>query len=117
MPKAHRHALGAEVRDRLPHVVFVDDEVVLAEAGDERPVESDTVAVTLISSTPLLKRNESWFGADPCWPSTAATARSAATAIDRARNLFIIFDPHEEQQRSSVRKLTGIFPRRRPLAS
>ena len=34
-PKADRHALRAEVRDLLRHVVFVDDEVVLLQAGDE----------------------------------------------------------------------------------
>ena len=39
-------------------VVLVDDEVLLAEAwGRTGPKASDTVAVTLMSSTPLLKRN------------------------------------------------------------
>ena len=33
--EADRHALGAEVRDRLRLVVFVDEEVFLAQAGDE----------------------------------------------------------------------------------
>ena len=55
--EAHRHALGAEVRDFHRLVVFVDDESRPGRRpGTNRPLASDTVAVTLISSTPLLKR-------------------------------------------------------------
>ena len=50
-----RSALKCVTVDRL--VVFVDEEVFLAQPGTNRPFASDTVAVTLISSTPLLKRN------------------------------------------------------------
>ena len=54
-----RRALGAEVRHFDWLAVFVDDEVFFAQPGGNRPVRSVTVAVTLISSTPLWKRKPS----------------------------------------------------------
>ena len=36
--EADRHSFGAELRDGLPNVVFIDDEVVLGEVGHEAAV-------------------------------------------------------------------------------
>ena len=41
MPEADGHALVAEMRDLLQLVLFVDDEVLLPQPGDEPPVAVD----------------------------------------------------------------------------
>ena len=111
-------------------VVFVDDEVVLPQAGDEPPLASDTVAVTLISSTPLLKRKP---GSSPRASPAAAAAAAAAAADDQRRRasaassttarVMATHDLHSfactlasidvRHDRSSVRKLTRYRPTRR----
>src|SRR5438552_13026040 len=60
--------------------------------GTNRPLGSDTVAVTLISSTPLLKRNESGVGGccagGGCWPCTETTIVPSAATMSFFMGLF-----------------------------
>ena len=82
MPRLTGHAFVVEMSDFLRLAVFIDGEVFLPEPDTNRPSPSVTVAVTLISSTPLLKLTP------PCsWPAIDAITPAAITteANDRSR--------------------------------